>query len=124
MAVSVHYEMYDGIPLMCKWLTIRNGGQKPVRLNTFVNEILAAVESETTGPVKPGWEYPNIHVESDYAFNGATPLEADVTTHWVVDPQYTTQRWQTPALMESRPPIGPDAIIAPGDTFERFARSS
>jgi len=120
LAVSVCYEMYDGIPLVCKWLTLRNGGQKPIRLNTFVNEILAAVESETTGPVKPGWEYPNIHVESDYAFNGATPLEADVTTHWVLDPQYTTQRWPTPALMESRPPLGPDAIIAPGDTFETF----
>jgi hypothetical protein len=120
LAVSVCYELYDGIPLVCKWLTIRNAGQKPVRLNTFVNEILAAVEAETTGPVKPGWEYPNIHVESDYAFNGATPLEADVTTHWIVDPQYTTQRWPTPALMESRPPIGPDAIIAPGGEFETF----
>ena len=32
-------------------------------------------------------------MESDYAMNGATPLEADVTTHWIVDPQYTTQRW-------------------------------
>ena len=120
LAVDVCYEMYDGIPLVCKWLAIRNGGQRPVKLNTFVNEILAAVETETTGPVKPGWEYPNIHVESDYAFNGATPLEADVTTHWVLDPQYTTQRWATPALMESRPPIGPDAILAPGATFETF----
>jgi hypothetical protein len=120
LMVSVCYEMYDGIPLVCKWLTIRNGGQKPVRLNSFINEILAAVEHETTGPVKPGWEFPNIHVESDYAFNGATPLEADVTTHWVIDPQYTTQRWQTPAQMESRPPIGPDALIAPGATFETF----
>jgi len=120
LAVSVCYEMVDGIPLVCKWLSIRNAGQKPVRLNTFVNEVLAAVEAETTGPVKPGWEFPNIHVESDYAFNGATPLEADVTTHWVIDPQYKTQRWSTPALLESRPPIGPDAILAPGDTFETF----
>jgi hypothetical protein len=120
LVVSVCYEMYDGVPLVCKWLLIRNGGQKPVRLNTFINEILAAVEHETTGPVKPGWEFPNIHVESDYAFNGATPLEADVTTHWVIDPQYTTQRWQTPAMMESRPPIGPDAVIAPDTTFETF----
>jgi hypothetical protein len=120
LSASVCYEMYDGIPLVCKWVTIRNGGQKPVRLNTFVNEILAAVEYETTGPVKPGWEYPNIHVESDYAMNGATPLEADVTTHWIVDPQYTTQRWQTPALMESRPPLGPDAMIAPGDRFDTY----
>jgi len=120
LTVSVCYEMYDGIPLVCKWLSIRNDGPSEVRLNTFVNEILAAVESETTGPVKPGWEYPNIHVESDYAFNGGTPSEADVTTHWVLDPQHTTQRWRTPALLESRPPIGPDAIIAPGDTFDTF----
>jgi hypothetical protein len=40
LAVSVCYEMYDGIPLVCKWLTIRNGGRRPVRLNTFVNEIV------------------------------------------------------------------------------------
>lgn len=120
LAVDVCYEMYDGIPLVCKWLAIRNGGPKPIRLKSFVNEILAAVEAETTGPVNPGWEYPNLHVESDYAFNGATPLEADVTTHWVLDPQYVTQRWATPALMESRPPIGPDALVAPGTTFETF----
>ena len=120
LSVAVHYEMYDGIPLLCKWLTIRNGGRNPVRLKTFVNEILAAVEAETTGPVKRGWEYPNIHVESDYAFNGATPSEADVTTQWLVDPQYTSQRWTTPALMESRPPLGPDAIIPPGESFETF----
>jgi hypothetical protein len=120
LTVSVCYEMYDGIPLVCKWLSISNGGQIPLRLNAFTNEILAVVERETTGPVKPGWEYPNLHVESDYAFNGATPYEADVTTRWVVDPQHTTQRWPTPALLESRPPLGPDAILAPGDTFTTF----
>ena len=120
LTVAVHYEMYDGIPLLCKWATIHNGNLRPTRLNGFVNEILAAVEAETTGIVKPGWEYPNLHVESDYAFNGGTPLEADVTTYWVVDPQYTTQRWTTPALLESRPPLGPDADIAPGETFETF----
>ncbi len=42
--------MYDGIPLVCKWLTIRNNGQKLVRLNTFVNEILAAVELKPPAP--------------------------------------------------------------------------
>ena len=109
-----------GFPWCASGRSSATAVRQPVKLNTFVNEILAAVEHETTGLVKPGWELPNIHVESDYAMNGATPLEADVTTHWVVDPQYTTQRWRTPSLMESRPPLGPDAIIAPGDTFETF----
>ena len=41
----------------------------------------------------------------------------------VPDPQYTTQvtyDLTSPVLLQSRPPIGPDAAIAPGETFESF----
>ena len=47
VTVEVHYELYDGIPLMSKWIVVRNGTDKPVRLNSFVSEILAAVEAES-----------------------------------------------------------------------------
>lgn len=33
--VSVHYELYDGMPLLCTWLTIRNDSGAPIRLDTF-----------------------------------------------------------------------------------------
>lgn len=121
--IAIHYEMYDGIPLICKWMTISNVGKKTLRLNTFTGEILAAVEYKT-GPTLDGrWEYPNIYVESDYAFAGGSADVANHTTHWVPDPQYTTQvdyMMTSPVLMESRPPIGPDTDIAPGETFETF----
>jgi hypothetical protein len=123
LGLSIHYEMYEGIPLMAKWLTIHNGGSKKVRLNTFTSEILAAVEYESLVGEPNQWEYPNIHIESDYEFGGDDSKNANRTAYWVADPQYSTQvnyQRKTPAMLEVRPPIGPDLMIEPGGTFESF----
>lgn len=123
LKVAVHYEMYDGIPVISKWFTIENGGKEPVRLNTFISEVLAAVEPESVVDDRERWDYPNLHIESDYTFKGMDPATGSRTTCWVADPQHTTQvnyNLQTPNLLESRPPIGPDALIEPGKTFESF----
>jgi len=120
--LSVNYEMYNGIPLICKWLTVCNNSGEPVRLNTFINEILAVVEYESYPGRIDGWDYPNIHVESDYAFGGVG-RGSDQTTHWVPDPQYTTQvdyNYENPVMLEVRPPLGPDVEIRPGEVFETF----
>jgi len=121
--LAVHYEIYEGIPLLCKWFTIQNGGEKAVRLNTFVSEILAVVEHESLVNVPEQWQYPNMHVESDYEFGGDDAKTANKTTHWAADPQYATQInyvCQSPVMLESRPPIGPDVVIEPGGRFESF----
>ena len=123
LTLSIHYEMYQGIPLLAKWLTIHNGSEEPVRLNTFISEILAAVEYESLVEQPQRWEFPNIHVDSDYAFHGGDPKSANKTTYWVTDPQYKTQinyLRKTPLMLETRPPIGPDVIIEPGRMFESF----
>jgi hypothetical protein len=123
IAVSVHYEMIDGLPLLSKWFVIQNNGSRAVRLNAFVAEILAAVEPESVVDERDRWELPNLHVESDYAFHGMDTVTANRTTYWVPDPQYSTQvnySCRTPALLESRPPLGPDISIEPGQAFESF----
>jgi hypothetical protein len=123
LTVSVHYEMYRGIPLLCKWLTVHNGADQPVRLNRFTSEILALVEYESHVENYQRWNVPNIHVESDYAFGGMNGLVANHTTYWQRDPEYMTQvsyPRENPCLLESRPPVGPDVDIAPGETFESF----
>ena len=122
MQVEVHYELYDGIPLLCKWLTLTNDTGRPLRLNTFTSEILAAVEYESTVDAQH-WRYPNIHVESDYGFTDINTRHPRRTTHWVPDPEYTTQvnyRYETPCLLESRPPRGPNIVLQSGETFESF----
>ena len=123
VTVSVHYEMYQGIPLMSKWLTVRNGSDRPIRLNRFTSEVLALVEYESHVEKYDGWNVPNLHVESDYAFGGMNGLVANHTTYWERDPEYLTQvsyPRENPCLLESQPPVGPDVDIAPGATFESF----
>lgn len=124
LAIDIHYELYDGIPLLSKWLTIRNGGQTPARLNAFTAEILAAVEPESkVDGSSAAWMMPNLYVETDYAFDNMSAKGANRCATWVSDPLYATQvhyERQMPCLLECKPPIGPDQILAPGAAFESF----
>lgn len=122
LAVQVHYELYDGIPLLCKWLTIRNGGQ-PARLDSFTAELLAATEPESEVEANPHWELPNLHVETDMSFAAMDSKGSSPAVAWKTDPLYETQvnyEKLTPCLLECKPPIGPDQILEPQQSFESF----
>ena len=121
--VAVIYELYDGLPLFSKRLVVENRGPGSVRLETFRSEILAVVEPASLVNTPAVWEPQSLHVESDMAFLADSPGLAARTTYWRPDPAYTSQvnyALQTPCLLESRPPLGPDALIPPGGTFETF----
>lgn len=123
LAVRVAYELFDGIPLLSKWIVVENETGRDVRLEAFTAEILAAVEFESAVEDPGRWNHPGIHVETDYAFLGMEPRGAQKAVFWVPDPLYTTQvnyRLQTPCLLECRPPLGPDAAIPSGGSFESF----
>ena len=123
IAVDIHYEIYDGLPLLAKRLTITNNGSAPIRLNSFISENLAVVEPEVSVDRVDQWERPNIHIASDYAFRGMSPKSADRVVHWIEDPSFTSQvnyELKTPCLLEVRPPLGPAAEIEPGRAFETF----
>jgi hypothetical protein len=121
LAVEVHYELYDGLPLVCKWIVVRNDTPRAVRLNSFVSEILAAVEYESYVDDNPRWDLPNLYVETDYAFGGMGSKGGNRGVRWGPDPEYLSQvnyNKNTPCLLECRPPHGPDQEIAPGGSFE------
>ncbi|MGD1009816.1 MAG: alpha-galactosidase [Candidatus Aminicenantales bacterium] len=123
LVIGVVYELYDGIPLLAKRVVIRNEGPSTVRLNSFISEMLAAVEPESPVNSPPFWDWPGLHVESDYAFLADSPKTAARTTYWASDGGYTSQvndKLETPCLLLSKPPIGPDQDIAPGAVFETF----
>ena len=107
LQVCLHYELYQGIPALSKWLTIHNESQEPIQLDALNCEILAGNEQEKH----------RLHVESDYAFSGME------TTHWGPDADYKTQvdyNYQMPLLMTSRYPLGPGVLLQPGETFKSF----
>jgi hypothetical protein len=123
VTVEVHYELYDGLPLLSKWLTVRNSGAKPVRLNRFTAEILGMVERDSIVDQADRWEYPNLTVVTDYSFGGMSVVNSTQTVAWTDDPQYTTQvnySLKTPCVLEVRPPLGPDADIPPGQSLDTF----
>jgi len=123
VGVAVHYELYDGIPLLAKWITITNGSDKPIEINSFISELLAVVEHDSTVDERVNFEPPNLLAANDYSFHGMDPKTASQTTRWVPDPQYETQvnyERKTPCLLESTPPIGPDVIVAPKEHLDSF----
>lgn len=122
--VQVHYSVFDGIPLISKWVTIANNASGSVKVDQVVNEILAVVEEESAvvgGPEKMA--KPNgIYVENNFAFNNAMryPL-SDQATHWKVDKAYTSQvnyDFQTPCLLEVHPEIDMGVVLKKGETLE------
>ena len=124
--VSVHYELYDGLPLLSKWITVHNATNGPITVDSFTSELLACVEPASfVGGEPERFPTPNLHVETDYSFGGGM-LAVGSNRHavrWVADPQYETQVHylrQTPCLLEVGPEIGPAEVIEPGGTFESY----
>lgn len=120
LSVEVHYELYDNMPLLAKWVTLHNGGIKPVRLNAITSEQLGIVEYASDVEHADHWDYPDLTVATDYNFGGMGRDGAEHGVHWVEDPRYTTQvnyDLKTPALLECRPSPGPDVTVAPGENF-------
>ncbi|MCL4484257.1 MAG: LamG domain-containing protein [Bacteroidetes bacterium] len=127
--VDVHYELYDGIPVMAKWLTIDNRSGKDFVVEKTECEVLAVTEDQVD----------RIHVESDYSFAlaNANPLGSalihydkelkpyqagQTTTSWMVDPEYNTWATHNQAedgflkyphrnLLKSRLPMGPSELV-------------
>jgi hypothetical protein len=143
LQVQINYALYDGIPLIVKWVDIQNSSSNPIALNRVTSEVIAAVEEESAVvgateeasiqehalteaqkkliPAK-GMKVPeSIYIETNYAFNNAMryPL-SDQTTHWKVDTNYTSQvnyNFRTPCLLEVYPDKAYQVVLAPGQTY-------
>src|SRR5690606_11448147 len=97
LQIEVHYEMYQGLPVMAKWLTVKNDKDNPIVVTEVETEILAIAQDQVT----------RIHTESDYSFAlaNANPLGSGLmhfqkipepyqagasTTRWLVDKEYNS----------------------------------
>jgi len=121
--VKVHYAIYDGIPLISKWVTIQNSGNQTVQINQVINEKLALVEEESAvvGSVGDMKKQHGLYVESNFAFNNAMRYHlSDQSLHWKADSTYTSQvnyDLKTPAIMEVYPTVGVGVKLAAKDNF-------
>ncbi len=123
LEVTINYELYDGLPLICKWLSLKNNGKAAVKLDREVNEILGMAEEESAvvGTPEQMKKPAGIYVETNYAFNNAMRYEiSDQTLHWKTDSAYTSQvnyNYQTPCVLEVYTPKAPGIALQPGGLF-------
>jgi len=121
--LRVHYELYDGIPLMAKWIEVENAGPCTVILNSFKAEYFALVESGATkaAPLADATLLDMLapmHVETDYAFGGNMQAAKDnVAVGWKTDPHYHSDQI---TILECAPPIGPEEEIGSGESWRSF----
>lgn len=121
--IAVHYELYDGIPLIVKWISITNGSGRSITVNRVVNEVLALVEEESAvvGTPEQMKKQHGIYIETNYAFNNSMRYDiSDQTTHWQTDSLYTSQvnyNYQTPCLLEVYPEKVSEVAVNPGEVF-------
>ena len=122
--VQVHYELYDGLPLMTKWVSVENKSNASIKINRVVNEVLGLVEEESAVVGKPEEmkKQHGIYFETNYAFNNAMRYDiSDQTTHWKTDLSYTSQvnyNFETPCLLEIYPEKAPGIVLAPNEVFK------
>ncbi len=116
--VDLHYEIYDGAPIIGKWLIVRNETGRAIMLDKFTLEELAFVEYESDVDHVPASSAGSIHVESDWAQVSCG------TTFWGTDPKYTSQvnyGLQTQCFLTVKlPNDGPAQEIPSGERFESF----
>ncbi len=123
ITVTVHYELYDGIPLILKFVSVQNKTSHNITINKLVNEELALVEEESAvvGSTEQMKKQHGIYVETNYAFNNAMRYDiSDQTTHWKADSVYTSQvnyNYQTPCLLQVYPEKVTAVDVKPDETF-------
>ena len=123
--VTVHYEVYDGLPVIGKWISITNRAQHDITLDRFAVERLPVVEAEAAVDERPGtaWRTPPIDVLSDYMFHGMDLVTGNAIASWATDPEFRTQvsyAYKTPCVLLVQPPIGPGTRIPQGGDFRTF----
>jgi hypothetical protein len=125
--ISVHYELYDGVPVFCKWITVHNGGTTRLTVDRFSSEILAVAEEHNPVESRAGVPHPIpqvIHAETDFSFGGFTHADGNRhVVHWRPDPQYSSivnYPREQPTLLVVSPSEGPAQDVEPGKTFESY----
>lgn len=125
LKIVVHYALYDGLPLLCKWLSIDNeSANQSYKLDRVVNEIIAMPEEESAVVGKPEQmkKPQGIYIETNYAFNNAMRYTiSDQTTHWKTDSSYTSQvnyNYETPCILEVYPDYAPGINLQIEEHFE------
>ncbi len=122
--VSVHYELYDGVAALSKWVSVSNEGANPIQIDQIISEYLGIADHDPYGGYRNQHDLkvkPNLQFETDYTFSGMKMKVANnQTVHWGTDQDYVTQiSWiqDIPNTIRIYPKFGYYQEVPPDDSF-------
>lgn len=121
--VSIHYEMYQGAPILAKWLTVKNSGTSPVRVDAVTIENLGTQKPYAPldlSPLPNPWENEGTQTTTSWLYvESDTPHVADLS--WGVDPKASTSPGADEPLFTATYLVGPGVMLANTSGNEREA---
>jgi len=124
LILTVHYEIFDDLPLIAKYLSLENTGTQTYQIDQVVHEILGTVEEESAvvGSTEQMKKPHQLYIENNFAFNNSMNAELSAqANHWKQDSAYTSQvnyDYQTPSTLEVYPEKGIGVALTPGENFQ------
>ena len=145
LQVIVHYEIYDGIPVIGKWLSFANAGEKPITLDrTLIEELAFADENANKVFVESEYNHfravpvrwyvdPELRTDSgpvytermsDYRLRYWSQQELDEAPRSYYTPMNGNPEWageyRSRSLMQVQYPVGPAKTLGPNESFSTF----
>lgn len=84
LSVSIHYEMYEGIPLIAKWISIHNSNNQKITINKMEVERLALNQPYTPLTFEP--YPPSMYIKNSGSLHIETSWFHSCNVTWVDDP--------------------------------------
>ncbi len=113
VSASVHYEIYDGLPVLAKWITISNGGGADLVLDKLESELLAVTADQRRKLLLDNDEFHAASFKwgSDPDWRSFAPLNPGDARFLPHSQEY---------FLRSEYTRGPATQLAPGQSFDSF----
>ena len=113
IVVSVNYEMYVGVPILAKWMTVVNTGTKPVTVNKVVIEYLGTQKPYAPlsfSPMAQPWEHDTSALTASWLY-----VEANVphgaSINWEMDPSIVFSPGSDQPVLNCSYSVGPGVVL-------------
>lgn len=116
-SVDVHYEIYDGAPILAKWITATNATARTLKLDTYASEILRLSEYHAQHDLDFRENPSDLFAVSEFIYGSASAKARDMGFELRTDPAYKTQMsylMDSPCRLVATPQLPSAATLAPG----------
>ena len=89
--LEIHYEIYDGAPIIGKWFTLKNTTGREIRIDTYRSELLRLAEAHGNSDIDHSERPNDLWCISELFFADASSEGRELGMQYTADSSYRTQ---------------------------------